>query len=119
MPNAKIISEEPMSLVELKQEVKRIKKRDKEPSFRVTKLEEYLNSFVELSVKDYKEAYEKLDKLSVPRLKDVHIKKMLDILPMNVDQLKVVLQGYSVTVSQDNMKKMMGVLKEYLPENKS
>ena len=118
MGDPKIISEEPMSMFELKAEVKKIKKRDKELGFRVGKMEEYLNIFVTLSSKQEKELEEKIRKLKVPRLKDEHIKKIVDILPVNIDQLKVILQGYTLTVTQDNMKKIMAVVSEYLPKKK-
>ena len=55
MGDPEIISEEPMCLVELKQEIAKIKKRDKEPSFRVSRIEEFLKVFSPISVKDKKE----------------------------------------------------------------
>jgi len=118
MSKPRVISESPVSMVEVKEEIKRIKKRDTEPSFRVTKVDEYLSGFVTLSSKDEKELIEKIEKLSIPRLKEEHIKKLVDLMPINVDQLKVILQGYVVTVSQDNMKKLAAVFQEYLPEEK-
>ena len=118
MGNPEIISEEPISMVELKAEVAKIKKRDKELGFRVGKIEEYLNVFVTLNSKQAKELEEKLVGLKIPRLKDIHIKKIVDTLPVNLDQLKVVLQGYTLTVTQDNMKKIVKVVSEYLPEKK-
>lgn len=118
MSKPQIISESPVSMVEVKEEIKRIKKRDAEPSFRVTKVDEYLSSFVTLSSKDEAELIGKIEKLGIPRLKDEHIKKLIDLMPVNVEQLKVILQGYVITVSQDNMKKLAAVFQEYLPEEK-
>lgn len=105
-------------MVELKQEVAKIKKRDKELGFRVGKIEEYLNIFVTLNSKQQKELEEKIAKLKIPRLKDTHTKKIVDILPVNLEQLKVVLQGYTLTVTQDNMKKIVKIVADYLPEKK-
>jgi len=118
MGKPQIISEEPMSMVELKEEIKKIKKRDKEPSFRVGKMEEYLNIFVNLTPEQEKELEAKINKLNIPRLKSEHIKKIIDILPINIEQLKVVLQGYTITVNQENMKKIIAVVSEYLPKKK-
>ena len=53
-----------------------------------------------------KELEEKLTKLNVPRLKEQHIHKIIDVLPTTVKDLKVVLQGYTLTVNNDNMKKI-------------
>jgi DNA-directed RNA polymerase subunit F len=116
MSKPRVISESPVSMVEVKEEIKRIKKRDTEPSFRVTKVDDYINSFVVLSLKDEKELIEKIEKLGIPRLKDEHIKKLIDLMPITLDQLKVILQGYVITVNQDNMKKLVAVFKEYVPE---
>ncbi len=118
MTKVKIISETPMSLVEVKEEVKRIKKRDAEPSFRVNKVDEYLNSFTTLSPKKEKELVDKINELNIPRLKEDHIKKLVDIMPTTLDQLKVIMQGYVITVNQDNMKKLVSVFKEYVPDKK-
>ena len=113
MGDPKIISEEPISLFELKSEITKIKKRDKELGFRAAKMEDYLNEFVKLKKKEYDELEKKLGKLEIPRLKDMHIKKIIDMLPSTVDQLKVILQGYALTVNQKNMKRIVDVVKEY------
>lgn len=116
MGDPKIISEQPISMLELKQELNKIKKRDEVLSFRAAKMEDYLNVFVNLTVKAHGDLEKDINKLKVPRLKDIHVKKIIDLLPVTLDQLKVILQGYSVTVSQDNMKKIVAVVKKHVPE---
>lgn len=118
MGGPQILSEEPIGMIELKAELKKIKKRDEELSFRLGKMEEYLNIFVELNAKQAAELEGKIENLKVPRLKDIHIKKIVDVLPVNLEQLKVVLQGYTITVTQDNMKKISAVVTEFLPKKK-
>ena len=54
----------------------------------------------------------------MPRLKAEHIVKILDILPTTEDHLKLILQGYILTISQANMKKIVDLVKEYAPEEK-
>lgn len=111
----KLQQETPMNIYDLKKEVTKIKKRDEELSLRTAKTEEYLNSFIVLKLKDAETLEEELMKLDVPRLKDVHVKKIIDILPASVDELKVVLQGYTLTVNKENMEKIISVVKKYLP----
>jgi len=118
MVKPEIISEKPITLSELKQEIDKIKKRDKELNFRVGKVEEYLGHFVSLSKAKEDELTKKLEKLNIPRLKDVHITKILDILPKTVDELKIILQGYTITVNNDNMKKIIDVVKDFAEKNK-
>jgi len=102
----KINSQIPVSMAELKIEIEKIKKRHKEPSIRVTKLEDYLNSLSTSSVEQEKKLSEALKKLDVPRLKDEHIVKITDILPKTVDELKLIMQGYVISISNDNLKRI-------------
>jgi DNA-directed RNA polymerase subunit F len=109
MSNTKIISESPISMVELKTQLTKIKKRDGELSFRANKCEDYLNTFVDDSQKAHKDFKEALEGLNIPRLKEQHIIKLLDIKPKTHEQVKVVIQGYNITITQDNLKKIAKV----------
>ncbi len=112
----KVIKETPITIVELKQKIEQIKKKEKEPNLRVQKTEEYLNLFVHLKLEKAKELKEKIVKLDVPRLKDEHITKIIDILPMEVDDLKSLLQGYTITVSKENLQKIVEVIRDVTKE---
>ncbi|MBI2137191.1 hypothetical protein HYU12_01585 [Candidatus Woesearchaeota archaeon] len=46
-------------------------------------------------------------KLDVPRLRDEHIIKIVDLMPRSVDELKIIMQGSVVTISAENMKKIV------------
>ena len=118
MVKPEIISEKPITLTELKQEIDKIKKRDKELNFRVGKTEEYLSHFLTLSKAKEEELIKKLEKLNVPRLRDIHTTKIVDILPKTVDELKIILQGYTITVNNDNLKKIVDALKDFAEKNK-
>ena len=113
MTDARIIEEKPISMQELLMELKRIEKRDKEVSFRVTKVQEYLQRFLNLKKKQHEELVEKLLALDIPRLKEEHIIKIADIMPMNSDEIKLVLQRWPISVSNDNLEKIASVVKEY------
>ncbi|RMF55835.1 hypothetical protein D6745_00970 [Candidatus Woesearchaeota archaeon] len=108
-----IIEMKPINMVQVKSHLKSIKKRDKELDFRGNKLEEYVNKFVKLSDKEAAELYEKISKLNISRLKDEHIHKIIDILPETVDDLKVVLQGYTITLKKDDMTSIVNAVKEF------
>lgn len=109
MANAEVLEETPISMVELKAELKRIKKRDGELSFRANKTEEYLNQFSIDTQKHYKELFDALEKLKVPRLKDFHMIKLIDIKPQTADEVKMVLDAYTITVTAENCKKIAKV----------
>ncbi len=112
MPNEEILSETPISMAEMRNELELIKKRDKELNLRAEKTLEYINQFTKLKEKEIKESHNKLEKLKIPRLREQHIKKIIDVMPTTVDDLKVLLQGYTLSVNNDNLKKIVKVIKE-------
>jgi DNA-directed RNA polymerase subunit F len=111
--NPKIEEELPISLYELKKEMTKIKKRDEVLSLRNTKTDEYLNSFATMKQKDADDLDSELTALNVPRLKDMHVKKIVDTVPESVDELKVILQGYSLTITKENMEKIVELVKKH------
>jgi len=112
MADAQIISENPMNMYQLKKELERIKKRDNELNFRAARTEEYLN---QIAVhKNADELFDRIMRLNIPRLKEQHIHKIIDVTPTTVNELKVVLQGYTLTVNNESMKKIVDTINEFL-----
>ena len=114
MNKPQIIQEHAISLVEVKDELAKIKKRDGELNFRANKTEDYLNTIVKISRKKAKDLYKALEDLQIPRLKDSHLKKMVDILPKTLKEVNVVLQAYTLTVSNENMQKIADVVAQHV-----
>ena len=110
----KILSQVPINSAELYAEMKRIKERDKELGFRAQKTVDYLENLNVLDAKKAKELMEKLLKLDIPRLRDAHFHKIIDVMPSNAKDVKVALQQYNLTVSQENCKKIADVVAEYV-----
>jgi len=106
-----IVSEIPITMSELKKDLTKIKKREEELNMRATKTEEYLKQFTVLDVKKAMALKKAIAKIDVPRLKDIHIVKIIDLMPQSVDDLKIILQGYTLTVNKDNLKKLIDVIK--------
>jgi DNA-directed RNA polymerase subunit F len=109
MSKPEILEKTPLSMVQLKAELANVAKRDKEPGFRTTKTVEYLNSFGTLSQTEFNSMKKKIEELAIPRLKEEHVIKILDILPKTVADLTVLLQGYTVTISKENMKNIVDI----------
>ena len=107
MTKPEIIEEHPINMVQLKEELEAIKKRDKELGTVSTKTVEYLGQFVSLTPKKAKEMEDKLRALKISRLKDEFIIKIIDVMPTTVEDLKVLLQGYVVSINQSDMKKII------------
>lgn len=112
MTTINVLSEKPISMAELKEELEKIKKRDKELNFRANKTMEYLDQFV--TVKKTEELAKKLAALDIPRLKEQHIGKIVDIMPTTMKDLKVVLQNYILTVNNENMKKIVDTINKFI-----
>lgn len=107
-----IISEVPINSYQLRKELESIKKRDGELNFRANRTEEYLNEITIL--KNAEEIFDKLVSLNIPRLREQHIHKIIDITPTTLNELKVVLQGYTLTLSSESMKKIVDTINEFL-----
>ena len=116
--NPKIKQEKPLTMVEVQEHLKKIKKRDEELNFRANKTEENLNAVLDINKKEAEELMKKLNNLKIPRLKEAHISKLVDILPRTVDELKLILQGYTVTVNNTNLKKIVDTVNDVVPEKK-
>ncbi|MEM2138646.1 MAG: hypothetical protein QXM96_00655 [Candidatus Woesearchaeota archaeon] len=111
--NPKVVSEEPVSVYDLRKYLKEIKKRDSELSLRSGKTEEYVNNFAVLKEKDAEELEKEILKLEIPRMKENIVKKILDVLPASVEELKVVLSQYSITITKENYEKIIEAINKY------
>ena len=113
MADMQIVSETPINAHHLKKEIERIKKRDSELNFRANKTEEYLNQTAS-DVKSADELFDKIMKLNIPRLREQYVHKIIDIMPTTLNELKTVLQGYTLTVNNESMKKIVDTVNEFL-----
>ena len=55
MPNPQFIEEKPLTLVDVKEELAKIVKKDKELNYRSNKTREYLGVFVDISLEQKKD----------------------------------------------------------------
>ncbi len=108
----KILSETPTNASEVKQVLEQIREHDKELSFRAQRTLEHLESTSVLSPKKAKELENSLTKLDIPRLKEQHVHKLIDAQPKTADDVKLILQGYAVTVTNENCKKIADTIAE-------
>jgi len=113
MGNFKIISETPLTMVDTAEKLKKIEKRDGELTFRANKAKEYFACFNKLKPKQCIELKEKIEGLNIPRLKDKHIAKLIDIFPVDSDSVKIVLSNEPITVKEEDIKKIASVFAEY------
>ncbi|MBU4502093.1 MAG: hypothetical protein KKA79_05850 [Nanoarchaeota archaeon] len=112
MSNLKVLEETPISAVELKEKLNKVKKRDKELGKKATKTVEYLNTFTNLKIKEAEDIKKKIINLNIPRLRDRHIVKVLDIMPKEIDSLKMLFSGENITIKEEDLNKVLEVIKK-------
>ena len=109
----KILSEATTNASDVKHMLEKIQEHDKELTFRAQRTLEHLQTIQTLPVKKAKELEEALAKLDIARLKEQHIHKLIDLLPTKMEEVKTILQGYAVTVTNENCQKIADTIAEY------
>ena len=110
MAEIEVIEETPLSLLEVREAVESINKRDKVLSPKSTKVLDYISKVNNLKTKEFNELKKKLQECGVERLKEKHIVKLLDIMPKDIDSIKAVFAGDSVILKQEDLKKIQECL---------
>ena len=111
MTSLEIMNETPLTMAELKEKLEDVKKRDKELSEKALKTYDYLNKFTEIKEKKALKLKEEITKLNIPRLKDKHIIKVIDIMPKDIESLKLIFSTENITIKQEDLQKMLEILK--------
>jgi len=111
MPNIELIKEEPKTMVEIKEILDKIKKRDKDLTPRGVKTNDYIAKFTKLTPKQIQELKDKISKLGLSRLKEKHINKLIDIQPNDSDSIKSILNAENLTLKQEDLIKILEILK--------
>jgi len=114
MANPQYIEQKSLSLVDVKIKLEKIEKRDKELNYLSNKAKEYLEIFVKLNLKQKKELEKKLSGLDLTRLKEEHIAKIIDFLPKTVDDLKIVLTAYPLSMPKKDQEAIVNAVKEFV-----
>ena len=118
MASIKLIEERPVSLPELKERLEEIQTRDGNLTFRGNKVRDYLNKLTKMDSKTSKELKTKILSLEIPRIKDRQIAKIIDVLPEDLEDLKALMVGETTTITDENMQKIVDVVKEYLTKKR-
>jgi DNA-directed RNA polymerase subunit F len=105
-----ILEEKPISCAEVKEELSNKKSDD---NFRISKTKEYLDMFTHISKREADELYKKLEEAGIPRMKEALIIKLIDLLPEDEEGVKILVESYNVSISSQNIKKIVDVIKEF------
>ena len=116
MPSPQYLSETPLALAEVKAILQAVEKRDENLNFLSNKAKEQQEVFVTLSKEKKEELYAKLSGLNLTRLKEEHFCKIIDFLPQNVEELKVILQSYPLSLSKKDQESIVAAVTEVAPK---
>lgn len=109
MSNPVILEETPVSLNQVKEALVANQKQG-ELNFRANKTLEYVNQVPVAKKKEAEKLFAELQKLEIPRMKDMHTHKLVDTRPATLEELKGILSAYTLTVSKENLDKILEVL---------
>jgi DNA-directed RNA polymerase subunit F len=110
MPNITIVEEKPLTLIELKEKILAVEKRDNELSMKAQKTRDYLAEHASKS-KKVEELKKALADLQISRLKERHIVKLIDLAPKNIDEIRSIFAGENLTVKQEDLTRILDTLK--------
>jgi DNA-directed RNA polymerase subunit F len=94
------------------------KKAPKDLTYEQKKALDHAKEFIKLNDNEIKNLMEELKALEIRKLKDKQIIKILDILPKNIEQLKVILTETDLTFKTSELEKIMQVVKKYVKTKK-
>ena len=110
MAELEVLNEKPVTMVELKEKLEKIRKHH-ELGFRANKAWEYLGVFAKQDVKEVEELKKKLEELNIVRLKESQVNKLIDLQPKDADGVKILLTGENVTLKQEDVQRIVECLK--------
>jgi DNA-directed RNA polymerase subunit F len=110
MSDIKILEEKPLSLVEIKEILSKEKKG--ELSERAKRTLDYINATLQIKEKKITELEKILKDLKISRLKEKQIKKLIDILPQDIDSLRSIFTAETISLKDEDMQKILETIKQ-------
>ncbi len=114
MVSPQFLEQKPLALADIKKTLTAIEQRDSELNFPSTRVKEYTELFVEFSAAKKEELHKKLSGLQLTRLKEEHLTKIIDFLPKTVNDLKIVLQAYPLSLPKKDQESIVNTVNEFL-----
>ena len=114
MVSPQFMEEKPLSLVDVKAVLKKIEERDTELNHLSTKSKEYLEQFVKLTPTKKEELHKKLTALGLTRIKEEQLVKIIDFLPTTLNDLKVILAAYPLSLPKKDQESIVATVSEFL-----
>ncbi len=114
MATPKFIESEPLCLTDVQAILQDAEQRDKELNYLSNKCKEFLMAFEPLPKEKCAALMKKLMGLQLTRLKQEHVCKIVDFLPITTNDLKIALQAYPLSMPKKDMDAIVEVVKEFM-----
>ena len=111
MVSPQFIEEQSVTLSEAKEILNKIERKDGQLNYISNRTKEFLENIKVLSNEKRAELKKKLEQLSLIRLKAEHITKIMDFLPQTMDELKIVLQAYPLSLPKKDQEEIVAAVK--------
>lgn len=109
-----IKSSKVLSLAEVKKLLeKQAKQESEEENKRLQSTLSYAKRFSKLKPAQAEDLKKELQELKLVKLKEEHIAKILDLLPKDAEDLRKIFVGEAVSLDQDEINKILTVVKKY------
>jgi len=112
MTQPTIVKEEAINIYEVKDALKKIESNEAELSFRSARTKEYIESISQINSKKAKEIKKKIIELEIPRFKEEYISKIIDVFPVDTEDLKQLIASFNITLKEDTIKQIISILNE-------
>ena len=87
------------------------KEKEKELSYEQKNALEHLRKFAKISEKDASEMTQELEKIE--RLRDRHIVSIINHMPQDLEDLRVLFANETVSISDEDRKKIISIVKKF------
>jgi len=104
-----VIERKPVPIALVKELLAKVKEKNHEQKITF----EYASKFAKVSKEDAEKIREELKEAGIPRLKEKHIIKIVDIMPKTVDEIKALFAKEEITISKEDMQKILDILAKY------
>ena len=105
-----IVNEEPVSIVEVKK-ILEAKSKEKKLGYEQNNVLEHLKKFCRLSKKNADQMVDALAKIEKLRAK--HIMAIVNNLPRDLDDLRLLFSNERVSISQDDKARILDIVKKF------
>ncbi len=113
----KVVEETPVTFAEAKEIMENLEKEREELGYEQKITLDFFKSCVNVSVEDVRKAREELKK-EIPELKDHQIVMILNILPENEEDVKIIFAKERMELDDAKIKKILEIVDKIRPEER-